>query len=112
MYETLDQVIAVTPEGGWRQDVWITHNETCGTAGCFAGWRVMLDGYTELRFNGENEVTALCNPDTGECVLPTQIADWATRSLGLNSQEVNRLFCSDNTLRDLKEIVDELCERG
>lgn len=109
MYETLDKVLEVAPQGGWNQGLWIMHDETCGTVGCFAGWRVVLDGYTDIRYNLDDEIMALRNPDTGECVWPNQIAGWAARSLDLNARQAAKLFYSENTLEDLKRIVDELC---
>jgi len=109
MYETLDKVIEVAPSGAWRQDVWVMHSSLCGTAGCFAGWRVILDGFSELVLDESGEVDALRNPQTGQHVYLSMLPAQAATSLDLWLADARELFSSDNTLEDLKELVDRLC---
>jgi hypothetical protein len=106
LYETLDAVIAADAVGDWDQKRWVgpsgsSHPHSCGTAGCFAGWRAVLDGYT-WRTNKDNR---LLNPRTGHEVY---IPDHARERLGLNGEQTFALFLYKNTLDDLKYIVDEI----
>lgn len=104
--ETLDQVIAADVVGLWDQESWFRETE-CGTAGCFAGWRFMLDG-------GEK---ASRQPGIGggfgrlPRVLPLiSVPDWARARLGLTDEEADELFSPMNKLSELKRIVDDLCD--
>jgi hypothetical protein len=107
--ETLDAVIAADAVGDWIQQAWLISSwpvaeGSCGTAGCFAGWRAMLDGYTQVSrtFSG----TAI-NPTTFERI---EVRSHAVQRLGLTDRQSVRLFAASNTLADLKDIVDDICE--
>jgi hypothetical protein len=108
--ETLDAVIAADAVGRWRQDVWFETRDVsgryCGTAGCLAGWCAFVNGYTEIG----KDALHLFNPTTGHCIPRSGIREWATDRLGLDDNQATELFAAHNTLSDLKEIVDELCE--
>jgi hypothetical protein len=118
MYETLDKVLAVEPEGLWYQGDWISlvaQGGVCRTAGCFAGWRVMLDGYTELVTNyteleaANGVIEGLRNPVTGDTIWTPYIAQEAMFRLGLTVAQSNELFAAENSLEDLKALVDKFC---
>lgn len=82
----------------------------CGTAGCFAGWRVLKDGY-QVDFVGYNNTfVKIENPDTGKTLQIHQIAVYAAKLFELDDDEQFALFHADNTIEDLKEMVDALCE--
>jgi hypothetical protein len=93
-----------------RQDIWITQRESCGTAGCLAGWAVVLadldvdwstDGCfgTEYLVDGRDiavvaaELIGVENPRT------LKWADWD-----------EHLFNQNNTLADLWRIANELTD--
>lgn len=54
-YKVLDHIDAHPDQ--WDQDVWWTdqHYAGCGSAGCFAGWAVVLSG-GRIEFDGFNSI--------------------------------------------------------
>jgi hypothetical protein len=103
--------------GLWDQSDW-AQQTPCGTAGCFAGWRAFLDGYTRLE-DGPTTIypRRLVNPRTGDS-LPmydddgrpwpddgTTVARHAQQRFGLEQNQAETLFAMNNTLHDLREIV-------
>jgi hypothetical protein len=107
--ETLDAVIAADAVGDWNQQAWMYSRHrapegSCGTAGCFAGWRAILDGYTQA----SGVQGAAVDPINRTFV---DVMTHATKRLGLNGFQADVLFAGTNTLKDLKRIVDELCEQ-
>jgi hypothetical protein len=126
--ETLDQVIAADAVGLWDQSIWVgpalvTFEEmesltangiwSCGTMGCLAGHRAMMDGYTQLQWRRGltgGITTWLVNPKTGQEVR--DFKGWAKVRLGLTTQQAEVLFDADNTLEDLKRYVDIICDNG
>src|SRR5215218_3013437 len=111
--ETMDAVLAAVPAGRHEQMVWCSQNAECETAGCFAGWRAILDGYTEYReiyVEDEGIFNALVNPKTGDALVGDGIGDYARRRLGLHEIQADDLFWMFNSLEALKHKVDLLCE--
>lgn len=118
LYEAMDLVIEKNAEGTHIQEVWVTAEgsydqglfNNCGTAGCLAGWKVMMDGFTEPIFAnyGPNTryVVALRNPETGVYVRSTDIAEYAANAFGIDDDLADLLFHQDNTLEQLKHYVD------
>lgn len=116
LYETLDATIAAAAIGRWNQDVWVeeiraSEAHLCGTAGCFAGWRAFLDGYTVL----DDSYRVLINPITGDTLGidgwdfdDGHISEHARQRLGITVEQARKLFSSENSLEDLKRIVDQI----
>lgn len=105
----------------FRQDVSYTIDEqgkdvvhVCGTSFCFAGWAVYLDGFTEYvpPEKDKNGVTwdegRLRNPQSGECLDPTQVQNRATDLLDLDSLDADVLFEAGNTKENLRDYVTNL----
>jgi hypothetical protein len=95
----------------WDQRVWI-----CGTAACFAGHAVLMEGWKPCTFSGDRyeepdeEYSAVCRElRQGEEYVETYDVHAKARDvLGLSNHEANILFQMDNTMEDLAEIVDAL----
>lgn len=114
----------------WNQHMWITtstftqkegkytriksrsmefHGEHfCNTAACFAGWSVLLDGWRP-RVTDENEIELSKDGET--------IGDWevelvAMEILGLGAYDAATLFESENTLDDLRILVNDFVKRA
>jgi hypothetical protein len=75
----------------------VAADELCGTAQCFAGWYVTLQG---MAMNGRGIVLA------GTQAAP--VADVARRHAGLTDLDVVRLFCSFNTLADIAGLLVDI----
>lgn len=84
----------------WRQTDWVSSTlDGCGTAHCFAGYIVSITvGVDSARRGFAND---------GQ-----RIPDAARQALGLTQVEARYLFYEDNTLDDLKEIVDRIMRRA
>jgi hypothetical protein len=104
LFETLDAILA-HPEMHDQRN-WATQTE-CGTTYCFAGWRAVLDGYTEMDWVGwrENVAGYARKPDTERWV---DIPNHAARSLDLTPNQVEALFYFSGTLADVKDTVDRI----
>jgi len=120
LYETLDAVTEAAglgdatslPEGalGWRQDSWCLpwYDEgrgVCGTAACFAGHRLVLDGYVVSGYD------AMTSPG-GAVIWGHQIEALAEARLGLTPVQSRALFRGDNDLARIKEVVDNIVAGG
>jgi hypothetical protein len=94
----------------------------CRTAGCFAGWRAIKDGYVQVQRHKYNSSYILVNPTNADGVLlevggrppqglygPDTVAEYARVELGLTDYEASELFASENDMSMLKHLVDELC---
>jgi hypothetical protein len=107
--------------GRFNQGAW-AEETPCGTAGCFAGWRAFLDGYTFLE-EGERLVNRTTGEslalwpwgedeaggeDEAECEAGDTVAEHATRRFGLNRGQADSLFSGRNTLNDLRRKVAAL----
>jgi hypothetical protein len=77
----------------WDQAAWF-----CGTAACFAGHAVLMDGWKIVHAFGDIE-------KDGKLDMADQVAQ---RLLGLPRREANRLFCASNTLDDLHSMVKQI----
>lgn len=106
--ETLYETNPVTYVGGsgdhwlqhtWHTKVYDTKGEACGTAACFAGWTLLRLGYAVRG-------TWCRSPEGKVNVVPHS----AAAELGLDWVSANRLFDGDNTIKDLRKIVNEYCE--
>lgn len=125
--ETLAAVEREVELGTGRFDMgdWVVRRK-CGTAGCFAGWRLFQDGYTvleEVRVKGDWG-RRLANPDTGESIPTTvpgpyswadpwpeegvTVARYAQHRFDITEDQAAFLFKANNTLRDLRAIVAAL----
>jgi hypothetical protein len=99
--------ITMNPESH-DQTKWAVRTE-CGTAGCFAGWAVMLDGGWELDWFDGNFVgqhTSFAKR-TGHWAGDL-IHEAAREILELTPQEANVLFYAGNTIDDLGRMVKNL----
>jgi hypothetical protein len=113
---------SATRAAGWDQAWWGVSRsdlaveprwDTCGTAFCFAGWTAVLDGVQPLwervvLSNGE-QVWACTDirHGNGQCD-PVELH--AQDSLGLTGEQADNLFFADNTIDDLRRIVQEIIE--
>ncbi|KJF21926.1 hypothetical protein C7T36_18280 [Rhodococcus sp. AD45-ID] len=91
----------------------------CGTARCFAGWAAELSGAQWI--SGERDQVQI---DTAEgrwfagSVVRSQsgelrhVADFARRELGLTEIAADQLFDGSNTITELREMVENLCDFG
>lgn len=110
------------PEGTtWNQGYWFRQQEVyqgneksvCGTAMCFAGWKVFLDGYTKLAQDPLADTDfvrtfsdyRMVNPNTGKYVTYWGTREYARDRLGLSDEQADLLFDEDNDLEDLENIV-------
>lgn len=95
----------------------------CGTAMCFAGWAAQLSGaeYAYPAGDGElhDDVIVSDGTDSVEAahIVRTDeglvhVQDYATRALGIDEGQSNRLFHGANTLADLKRHVARIIEQG
>lgn len=91
----------------WHQGEWFRTSsdpDTCGTAGCFAGWTALLSGARPF-----NHMFVELPNVPGQDELPTEkIALYAQRILGLTWREAEILFAAFNTREDLNRYVRNL----
>lgn len=78
-YKVLDHIDA-HPEQ-WCQGVWVGQAE-CGTIGCFAGWAVMLSGYTV------DDAVVIESPDGATNLDGLHIETASDALLGIGDQTV------------------------
>ena len=102
LYEVLDTVITVEPDGLWNQGAWIDYDENvCATTACFAGYTLIVQGghVVTRKVNGTayTEAYGVRMPD-GRLVNPGDIAEEATDALGLTYEQADWLFNADNSL--------------
>lgn len=122
----MDRVIAADAQHLWQQGDWVApvdengeqvgavlDGEYCRTAGCFAGHYAFSQGYTQVDWYS----ATITNPETGD-VLDTDrddltrvdnVAGFTMHGLGLDPSQAMRLFNADNSLHQLKFLVDEIC---
>jgi hypothetical protein len=91
----------------WNQGNW-----RCETGLCFAGHAALLaDGtWTHPYSRDLDEWLAELITTPGGDAQP--VKDYASHVLGLEIGEADRLFMGNNTLDDLRHIVNELCAEG
>lgn len=91
----------------WHQGEWFRTSsdpDTCGTAGCFAGWAALLSGARPF-----NHMFVEPPNVPGQDELPTEKIDlYARQVLGLTFQQADILFAAYNTRADLNKYVDNL----
>jgi hypothetical protein len=111
MYRTLDAVLAAGGAGrpGWNQQKWVDIN-TCGTAFCYAGWALHLTGWQAVRLKDEGTPDHLSEVmvKDGRILRWMEIGAAARDLLGLTNEEADALFAEENTIEDLKELVDSI----
>ena len=97
--------VGLWDQGSWWHDVEgrdpldVDGEHFCGTAYCFAGWTLALEGwkpgyYAHQMVKGEYEVG---------------VDEAAADALDLNLGEAEMLFHEDNSLDDLRRMVAEYC---
>lgn len=105
--ETLAHIEA-EPEK-WDQSVY-----RCETGMCFAGWAVTLDGGRwKTRPDEDGHALLVAEAEDDEIsrkMGDIHAADRAHRILGLTDGQADALFEGDNTLDDLRAIVNAICE--
>lgn len=124
LVETLEVVNQAAKVGLWEQETWINSDPIaggamewqgrtfCGTAGCFAGWRAMLDG-AEVAYVEDANVEEDCYNESlvfpdGLKVHSCGVGAWAQERFGITIGQAQELFDANNTLADLHEIVREI----
>jgi hypothetical protein len=91
-------------------------NESCGTAGCLAGWVVFLN---RVKWGGLNEMRLGDTVANSQCTCPPEdrfctcgnlmtVAHYAQVRLGLDADGADALFAPENTLADLRAGVKAL----
>lgn len=95
---TMAKVREVAPTGQHNQRQWGSKTEGCGTAYCYAGWRVVLDGGV---LEGANTFRM---PD-GRLLHGNAVGDYAQERLGLTAAEARVMFLSTNSIEDLEYFV-------
>lgn len=107
-----------------NQDWW-AQRTACGTAQCFAGWAVVLDGYRIAWWDDSTMAECCVVPDTHphalDALLVTgteeplasgealaAICPLAEDILGLTREQSNELFSAANTIDDLERIVKDI----
>jgi hypothetical protein len=76
-------------------------DNTCGTAGCFAGWASLFAGYRQ----SPHMETIVIDSETGD-EWTMRVA--AYRALGLTLHQAEALFHPANTIEDIIEGVDRI----
>jgi len=108
----------------WRQTRWTgealartqtppTVQEPCGTAGCFAGWALLLNGYQLAPVEKRGQMGRYIYTPDGDRVV--SVSEEAARLLGIDELDANRpggLFFGANDLDDIRRIVGELREQA
>lgn len=126
LLETMEVVTQAAQADVWKQGTWIAfgpehtgslewQGETfCGTAGCFAGWRAILDG-AKPRVAVDGYQTNLSHPYLDFVVFPDgsrvrvgDIGVWARKRFGITDDQAEELFSGRNKMEDLERIVDEI----
>ena len=107
LYATLDRVIAAAADGSWNQKMWVEINE-CGSAFCYAGHYLHSRGWRACRLPEQPTWATYALTRDGEILTWTGIGERAAAELGLTPAEADALFEEENTLEQLKEIVDEI----
>ena len=122
--ELLQRVMALVEaadaEQMWNQNYWViddsylfsTHRSLdfegqhwCNTSACFAGWTVLLDGWTAE--TGEFQRVMLTKGD--ELIYAHESEELAATLLGLDYPQAKVLFNYSNSLQDLRDQVADLC---
>ena len=109
LYATLDRVIAADADGTWNQKAWVEIND-CGTAFCYAGHLLHSQGWQPIRLAADMPWNSVGLIKDGEVLLWTGIGARAAALLGLTGEEADALFSEDNTLEELKELVDQIVD--
>lgn len=105
-YRVLDQIDA-QPET-WVQATWIKKTE-CGTAGCFAGWAVLLSGLQPAYLDNVSDSTSYAMVGE-ESVRIERVAEdlLGARYVDEGDEDEQDLFNGDNTREDLGRLVEEI----
>lgn len=96
-------------QGEYRIDLAVIDPECCGTAFCFAGWSAELSGAKWAHAANDLQKNDLI--ETPDFYITAEL--YAAELLGIEYTRTGEgdipLFDPDNTLDDLRRIVDELC---
>src|SRR6478609_8447532 len=109
MYSTLDRVIAASADGSRNQKTWVEIND-CGTAFCYAGHLLHSQGWEAVRLFDQPSYGTFGLFKDGEILTWTQIGARAAAELDLTDAEADALFAEENTLEELKELVDQIVD--
>lgn len=101
--ETMDTILA-KPEAH-NQEFYARRTE-CGTAYCFAGTALVLSG-EDFAFSSNHYGEVSWDLASGKPLFIT-----ACMILGIRPDDAMTLFHGDNTVEDLKHMVDVLCTEG
>jgi len=125
LYGTLDAVVAADILGTWNQQDWLRFEdpdddgseevmeraerrqaatgEWCGTTCCYAGHALLIEGGRLVYDEGRSYILL------DKCLLSAgSVSPEAMQRLGLTEWEASTLFSANNSLQDLKEIVDAI----
>ena len=98
-------------QGDWLQPVSDSEKyeddktvEVCGTAMCFAGWTLYLDGFTKV----DRDAWMMVNPENGDTVEIDMISTVAAERLDLEYGEADRLFAGGNDIDHLAAIINDI----
>lgn len=123
LQETLDYIKAHPSE--WYQEYWASKAPMCGTKFCFAGHAIQLaqPKGIKAKFYWMDSAENVSDPSQPHEGLLTanlvdvpdgtyEVAELASRYLGLTDDEADYLFEGDNTIARLEEYIDVLKDGG
>lgn len=87
-------------------DVEVEEVNSCGTAMCFAGHAALMEGFPAPPKVQHTEWSRKIDGD----FWPESVDAFATKRLGLSSEVAEELFDSENTIEQLREMVDYITE--
>lgn len=114
--ETMDMVLAMAARGEHDQDVWVRPSTeasstefTCGTQACFCGTRALMDGAQVLTTNFARLPDGTLIGE-GMGYDGDSWTEWGRKRFGISPDQATELFWGNNSLEDLKAIVDRICD--
>jgi hypothetical protein len=110
LWLTLKETEEAAKKQLWDQSYWMAEMK-CGTTGCFAGHYAISQGCVPaLDSHFYDDKTSI--NDTADCFTPegerVYIRSFAKEGLGLTEDEADALFEGDNTLSDLRLIIEAI----
>jgi len=80
----------------------------CGTAGCFAGWHSILNGWAPTLRDSENQSMMVKLDKQGRIIDAEAPAIFTEKDLGLTYAESRVFFSSENSIHDLWLIAETI----
>lgn len=92
----------------------ITYEEvnSCNTAFCFAGHAALMEGFIAPPSNTYKAWTRQVDVKGSDDWHYEDVDEFARKRLGLSSDVANELFAAENTIQDLKDMVNLIIEKN